>query len=226
MSGANIKGPQQLAVVKQKHRPNYSNDVATGRRKMEKESSVEIDVRAPQTSRIKIGIRVKSYQQIETLQIKGRGTVLKLWKETDPFPSGEGPLSSGQPSITTQLEAVFPTVNPDGTATGDQWVGFIAKYDPTVHGTKSFDTDLVVNPVDRIPANGFQPVTIAFTPEGNLFQTDHYLVATSVLPGENSTFSHTAITLGGSKAKTVKKPAKAKKPASRKSKTSKKKKKR
>ena len=52
-----------------------------------------------------------------------------------------------------------------------------------------------MNPVDNIPANGFQPVTIAFTTEGNRFETDHYIVATSILPGEQSTFAHMAITL-------------------------------
>jgi hypothetical protein len=211
MSGADIKGAQQGATITQKHRPNYSDDPVTHKRKMEKESTVGIDVRAPQVSRIKIGIRIKTYEKIDSLQIKGKGTPLMLWKETDPFPSGEPPLSGGQPSIVTQLKAIYDTDNPDGTPTGDQWIGFIAKYDPADHGTKIFDTDLVVNPVDKIPANGFQPVTIAFTTEGNRFETDHYIVATSILPGEDSTFAHMAITLNKKKvAASKKKTSKAK----------------
>lgn len=226
MSGANLKGAQQGATVTQKHRPNYSDDPNTHKRKMQKESTVAVDVRAPQVSRIKIGIRIKTFQNIDSLKIKGQGHPLKLWKETDPFPPGEPPLSGGQPSIANQLKAIYDTSNTDGTPTGDQWIGFIAKYDPAQHGTKSFDTDLVVNPVDNIPANGFQPVTIAFTTEGNRFETDHYIVATSILPGEKSTFAHMAITLNKKTAAPPKKKTTKAKTAKKKTKKTTKKRKR
>ena len=83
-----------------------------------------------------------------------------------------------------------------------------------------------MNPVDNIPANGFQPVTIAFTTEGNRFETDHYIVATSILPGEKSTFAHMAITLNKKTAASPKKKTTKAKTAKKKTKKTTKKRKR
>jgi hypothetical protein len=233
MSSGGAMGVQQGAAVNQKHRPNYSNDTGTGRRQMEKESGLEYRVNGAQVARIKIGIRIRAYHQIESLKVLGRAHPVKaltVWPETS-WPAGEPVLAPPQSPISQQCDSVYSTTNPDGSPTGDMWFGFVAKYDPSQHGTNGFDTTIVVKNVDLIPANGFETVTIVFTPEGNMFATDHYIVATSVLPGENSTFAHRSVVLNGSGSAKGKKgstssKSKAAKGNTTKSKKAKKKKKR
>lgn len=209
MSSSGAAGVQQGAIVNQKHRPNYSNDAA-GRRKMEKESGLDFKVNGPQVTRIKIGIRIKNSHDIEKLTVVGNGNPMMVWKETS-FPASEPPLRPPQPLVSDQCNAIYSTTNADGSPSGDRWFGFVAKYDPNVHGANGFDTSIVVTKVDLIPRKGFEPVTIAFTFEGILFATGHYIVATSVLPGEDSTFDHKTITLGTSgSAKSKKGPTSAK----------------
>lgn len=223
MSSSGAMGVQQGAAIKQKRRPNYSDDPTSHRRKMEKESSLDFRVNGAQIARIKIGIRIRGYHEIETLTVKGRGRSMILWPETS-WPSTEPLLNPPQPPISQQCDLVFSTTNPDGSPSGDRWFGFVAKYNPSQHGSNGFDTTIVVKNVDLIPANGFETVTIAFTTEGTLFATGHYVVATSVLPGEDSTFLHRSVTLGKSRDGKDKKGSKSSKSKTAKSKKPKKKK--
>lgn len=198
MSSSGATGVQQGAIVKQKHRPDYSND-GDGRRQMSKDSGLDYTVTGPQTARIKIGIRLKDYLPIDKLIVSGANHTMTVWKETQ-WPVAEPRLGLGtvppgslQAPISEQCESILPTAN-----TGDAWTGFVAKYNPNVHGSRGFDTTIVVKDINLIPQNGFVPVTIVFTTEGIMFGTGHYVVATSVLPGEGSQFAHSSVRIGAS----------------------------
>jgi hypothetical protein len=168
MSGAGAKGPKQRVRVYQDGQATYP---AGGIRR---KGLVDVDDRLSRMARkVLIGLRVRNNQDILDFKLFGRKGTAK-----PPIPlTREG--ASG--AIATQLNVVAP-------APGEQWIGYIADYDDTLHGKNGFTTELQVSNFTA-NANGFQEVPVAFTykdPAGNEFTAGHYLVTTSILPGQNA----------------------------------------
>jgi hypothetical protein len=182
MSGLTAAGAKQGIVVNQKHRPNYYDKSAT-ERAIDKESSVTLPSMGKIKGGLRIGIRIRDKQTIDSLQIHGKNNSLSPQQEGAPY------------TIATELETICPA-----SRYGDKWVGFTATYDPSTHGGGPFETQLKVYPInDFIDPHGFQTVSIAVTTAGDTFTSGSYLVATSVLPGEESLMIHKAIQLTGGK---------------------------
>ncbi len=207
MSGLTAEGAKQGFVVTQKRRPDYS-DKSPHERLIDKKSSVTLPNMGTIKGGLRIGIRIRKGQIIQLLKIEGKGKNLNAKEEGNP------------PTIARELEEICPA-----DSSGDQWMGYTATYDPGTHGGGPFDTQLQLYPTNGyIHDNGFQTVSIAVTTAGDDFRTGSYLVATSVLPGENSLMMHRSIqlargtdskSLGKGKASARKKTSNRKTSASR-----------
>ena len=166
MSGPGAIGPKQRARVYQQGKASYQGGV------IQRTGLVDVDSRLTRESkRVLIGLRVRNDQDVLSLRIFGKkGTV-------------EIPLTREAPggTIATQLNMVAP-------AAGEQWIGFVSDYEKRLHGTNAFKTEIKVSNFTA-SANGFQEVPVAFTykdPAGNEFTAGHYIVTTSILPGQNA----------------------------------------
>lgn len=178
MSGLTAEGAKQGFIVTQKRRPDFSDRSAT-ERLIDKKSSVTLPHMGTIKGGLRIGIRIRKGQTIDLLKIEGKGKDLNAKQEGNP------------PTIARELEEICPA-----DSFGDQWIGYTATYDPGTHGGGPFDTQLKLYPTNGfIPDNGFQTVSIAVTTAGDDFRSGSYLVATSVLPGENSLMMHRSIQL-------------------------------
>ena len=207
MSGLTAEGAKQGFVVTQKRRPDFS-DKSPHERLIDKKSSVTLPNMGTIKGGLRIGIRIRKGQIIQLLKIEGKG------KNLNAKPEGSSS------TIARELEEICPA-----DSSGDQWIGYTATYDPGTHGGGPFDTQLKLYPTNGyIHDNGFQTVSIAVTTAGDDFRTGSYLVATSVLPGENSLMMHRSIqlargtdskSLGKGKASARKKTSNRKTSASR-----------
>lgn len=168
MSGPGAIGPKQRVRVYQDGKATYP---AGG---IWRKGLVDVDKRlSRQTRKVLIGLRVRSDQDILDFKLFGKKGATK-----PPIPLARE--ASGGP-IATQLEAV-------ASAPGERWIGYVADYNHRQHGENGFTTELQVSSFTA-NANGFQEVPVAFTykdPAGNEFTAGHYLVTTSILPGQNA----------------------------------------
>ena len=165
MSGKNIRGPVQKSRVRQKGKPTYDGG------KISKESEISIDDEVGRSRKdIKIGIRVQGDQDITEFKLFG----------TDKY--GNPKEIPTTPDAVGEIERELQSVSP---APGEKWVGYIAQYKPKEHGLDNFRTSITVDPFAADP-KGFQEVAVAFTYAEKHFDTDHYLVATSILPGSDA----------------------------------------
>jgi hypothetical protein len=211
MSGPGAKGPKQRVRVYQDGQATYP---AGGIRR---KGLVDVDKRLTRAARkVLIGLRIRATQDILDFKLFGKkGTTRPPILLTREAPGGP---------IATQLNVV-------AAASGEQWIGFVADYNNTLHGKNGFTTELQVSNFTA-NANGFQEVPVAFTykdPAGNEFTAGHYLVTTSILPGQNADPEPTpdhpidarSTSTGTSKLKSAK--PKTSKPAARRKKAARKK---
>ena len=196
MSGLTAEGAKQGIVVIQQRRPDFSDKSPT-ERMIDKHSTVTVPQMGTIKGGLRIGIRIRKRQTIESFQIHGKNNSdLSPQRERHPF------------TIARELEEICPA-----DASGDQWIGYNATYDPGTHGGGPFDTQLMLYPTNGfIHDHGFQTVSIAVTTGGDDFRSGSYLVATSVLPGEHSLMMHRSIQLasGTASKSSPKKQAKGK----------------
>jgi hypothetical protein len=168
MSGPGAKGPKQRVRVYQAGQATYP---AGGIRR---KGLVDVDKRLGRMARnVLIGLRVRNNQDILDFKLFGKKGAAK-----PPIPLTREAAGG---AIATQLNVVAP-------APGEQWIGYVADYNHTLHGKNGFTTELQVSNFTA-NANGFQEVPVAFTykdPAGNEFTAGHYLVTTSILPGQNA----------------------------------------
>jgi hypothetical protein len=163
MSGPGAKGPKQRARVFQDGKANHAGGG------IQRKGLVDVDKKIKRKSReVLIGLRVRNDQDVVSLRLWGK-------KGTVEIPVAREAAGG---TIVNQLNAVAP-------APGEQWIGFVSDYDKDLHGTNGFRTDIRVSNFTATP-NGFQEVPVAFTykdPAGNEFTAGHYIVTTSILPG-------------------------------------------
>lgn len=204
MSGPGAKGAKQRARVFQEGKASYQGGG------IQRTGLVDVDKRlARQSRKVLIGLRVRNDQDVLSLKIFGKNGTVEI-PVTREAAGG---------TIATQLNMVAP-------AAGEQWIGFVSDYEKPLHGTNGFKTQIQVSNFTA-NANGFQEVPVAFTykdPAGNEFTAGHYIVTTSILPGQNADPEPPPVNpIDGAKAK--KKPkAKAKAKSAKKSKAAKSKK--
>jgi hypothetical protein len=198
----NIRGGQAKLIIKKK-------TINFPPQKIEKES--ELDAQTPKPDhaiQLKLGLRIKQAQQIETLELRPAGGGLMA---VHPQPAND--------PIAQDLAATL------GLAADEKWATFLADYDPAF-GTK-FNSTLRVSPFS-VHDNGFQVVTVAFTHANRTFANDNYLFGLSILPGKNNAALQLPLSGSGQsakkpvkkaktskKAKAVRKPKKAKGPKRR-----------
>lgn len=168
MSGPGAIGPKQRVRVYQEGKATYP---AGGIRR---KGLVDVDKRLTRSAKqVLIGLRIRASQDILDFKLFGK-------KGTTQPPIPLTREAAGGP-IATQLNVV-------AAAPGEQWIGYVANYDHRVHGKNGFTTELQISNFTA-NANGFQEVPVAFTykdPAGNEFTAGHYLVTTSILPGQNA----------------------------------------
>jgi len=168
MSSAGAKGAKQRVRVYQDGQATYPGGG------IRRQGLVDVDTRlGKQMKTVLIGLRIETGQDIVDFQLFGKKGGVKV----DMHPARE---AAGGP-IATQLQAVAPEV-------GEKWIGYTADYNPNAHGKNGFTTVLEVRPFTT-NNNGFQEVPVAFTykdPAGNEFTAGHYIVGTSILPGQNA----------------------------------------
>jgi hypothetical protein len=168
MSSAGAKGANQRVRVYQHAKATYPGGG------IRRQGLVDVDTRlTKQMKTVLIGLRIEAAQDIVDFQLFGKKSGVKVNMNAAREAAG-GP-------IATQLQTVAPE-------TGQKWIGYTADYNPTAHGTNGFTTVLEVRPFTA-NSNGFQEVPIAFTykdPAGNEFTAGHYIVGTSILPGQNA----------------------------------------
>jgi len=168
MSGPGAKGPKQRVRVYQEGQATYP---AGGIRR---KGLLDVDTRLTrQPGKVLIGLRVRTDQDILDFKLFGKKGATK-----PPIPLVRE--AAGGP-IATQLGAV-------ASAPGERWIGYVADYNDTQHGKNGFTTELQVSNITAT-ANGFQEIPVAFTyknPAGNEFTAGHYLITTSILPGQNA----------------------------------------
>jgi len=219
MSSDTAKGAQQQAKIRQKQKPDYFDD-AGGVHEITKQSYVDLDLSTSDLRNVNLGLKIRDNQAIEPdgFKIWGRVTATGAWKKMTVTPLTGSDLTE----VQRQLNTVSPVTYKDATgterSTGEKWLAYKLAYDPTKHGFL-FKTELTLKPFDYVPKNGFQVVTSAFTYETVKFDEGHYIVGTSILPGEDSDFDHTAFRMksGRSAAKgKKKKKAKSRKKGKRK----------
>jgi hypothetical protein len=169
MSG-NTPGPQAELKIKKKNPAQYPPDLGhPGKKKIHKESDVQAIVATPQTTRVKLGLRIKASQTVAKFAIHSR------------TPHGDIPLSAPPYGEAAAIIQELTTVL--GAAADEQWVVYYADYH-TKYG-KNFDTEIELAPFEIHP-NGFQVVTVVFTHQTRHFDVDNYSFGVSVVPGENS----------------------------------------
>ena len=168
MSGPGAKGAKQRVRVYQDGQATYPGGG------IRRKGLVDVYSRLnKQMKTVLIGLRIEAAQDIVDFQLFGKKGGVKV----DMHPAREAP---GGP-ISTQLQTIAPEV-------GEKWIGYTADYNPTAHGKNGFTTVLEVSPFTT-NNNGFQEVPVAFTykdPAGDEFLAGHYIVGTSILPGQNA----------------------------------------
>jgi hypothetical protein len=168
MSGAGAKGAHQRVRVYQTGHATY----AAGN--FERNGLVDVDSRlGRQAKTVLIGLRIRNDQDILDFKLFG-----KKGNTTKQIPLIRQPPGG---AIANQLAVV-------AGAAGEQWIGYEAQYDQAEHGQNGFTTVLKLSNFTAA-ANGFQEVPVAFTykdPAGNEFTAGHYVVGTSILPGQNA----------------------------------------
>jgi hypothetical protein len=193
----------ELTMKIKKNKP-IVYDPADPKKKIRKESDVDTGVGHPQTTTVKIALRIRTNQGLKAFKIfhPPHSTELIL---NDP-PAGE------LAAILLQLKEVF------GTAADEQWIVKYADYE-TGFG-KKFTSILELDPF-LVHENGLQLVPVVFTHKDRSFAADNYVFAISILPGLNNA----GLPLGTALAESTKKSAKKKtaKKKSAKKKTAKKK---
>jgi hypothetical protein len=168
MSGPGAKGAKQRVRVYQDGQATYPGGG------IRRKGLVDVDSRlSKETKKVLIGLRIRNGQDIADFKLFGKkaGHVV-------PIPLVREAAGG---SIATQLQAVAGDV-------GEQWIGYVADYNHIQHGKNGFTTELQLTNFTTV-ANGFQEVPIAFTykdPAGNEFTAGHYIVGTSILPGQDA----------------------------------------
>jgi hypothetical protein len=121
----------------------------------------------PGTLTLKLGLRIKAVQQVDTFNVKATSNGQLLTMET---------ANDLAPDLTATL----------GLAADEKWATYrVVNYDPAAHG-KSFETTLVLSGY-QIPDNGFQIVTIAVSHDDQTFANGSYGFGVSLIPGKNNT---------------------------------------
>jgi len=192
MAGATfVKGARRDVVINKKPAPNNpAYPPAGARRKIHKQSEVQLRTATAPPGRIKLGVRVKQAESVEQFEIVGRGgNVLALTPAADP-------------AIAADLGTAL------GVAADEKWVTYRADWDPATFGRR-FDTKLTLNPFECHP-NGVRVFTIAITYDALSFTSDHYVYGVSVLPGENSQGLPIDVGAAAPAKKTAKKTSKKK----------------
>jgi hypothetical protein len=170
------------------------------------ERYVLADVYVPPGSlTLKLGLRIKAVQQVDTFSVKATKNGQLLTMET---------ANDLAPDLTATL----------GLAADEKWATYrLLNYNPAAHG-KSFETTLVLSGY-QIPDNGFQIVTIAVSHDDQTFAGGSYGFGLSLIPGKNNTSWIMPLGAGRAAAPQGKDPAakgsrgasrKAKPPAARK----------
>jgi hypothetical protein len=166
MSGPGASGAKQRARVYQVDKATYQSGG------IQRKGLVDVDKRLlREPKKVLIGLRVRNDQDILGFRMFGKNGAVQI------------PLSREAPNgtIATQLNTVAP-------ASGERWIGYVSDYDPEQHGENGFRTEIHVSNFTA-NANGFQEIPVAFTyhnPAGNEFAVGHYIVTTSILPGQNA----------------------------------------
>ena len=208
MSSDRAKGAQQQARIRQMKKPDYTDDAA-GTPEIQKQSFIDLDLKTADTQNVNLGLKIRDSQVVDEFKLYGRLSASGKWKLIKTTALAGADLAT----IRTQLNAVSPITFTDGAGidrpNGEKWVVYKVEYDPTKHGFL-FKTDLTLKPFDVVPKNGFQVVTSAFTYDTVAFDDGHYIVGTSVLPGEDSDFDHSSLTISKGTKKKKKKKGKGK----------------
>jgi hypothetical protein len=148
MAGNFISGAKRDIVITKKPVPNNPAypPGAGGGKKIQKKSEAKITNPTIPPGVIKIGLRVRQTETVDTFQLIGKnGQQLALTA-----------LPAGNP-VEADLAAAL------GVAANEKWIVFRSNgnYNPTTFG-KKFDTELVLNPFDCHP-NGVRVLTVAAT---------------------------------------------------------------
>ena len=198
MAGANwIKGGRRDITIEKKQIANNPAYPPTGlKKKINKQSTVQLKTVNVPAGTLNIGVRVKQTENVEQLEILGKnGQQLVL----TPAPVQGNPPSN---PVADDLATAF------GVGSDEKWVTYTAQWNPATFG-KTFDTKLVLNPFE-CHANGVRVFMIAITYDSLTFTNDHYVYGVSVLPGENSKGFAIDVTAAAAKTTTKKKAAKRK----------------
>jgi hypothetical protein len=199
MSSDVAHGAQQQARIRQKKKPEYPDD-DSGTPEIQKESLIELDLATADEREVNVGLKIRASQVVDEFKLWGRRTATGTWKVIRTTALTGSDLTT----VQDQLNAVSPITYKDSVGTeksnGEKWVVYKAEYNPVRHGFL-FRTDLTLKPFNVVPKNGFQVVTTAFTYNTIPFDTGHYIVGTSVLPGEDSDFDHTTLKINAGKRK-------------------------
>jgi len=193
MAGAFITGAKRDITITKKPIANNPAYPPSGgpKPKIQKKSEAKITNPTIPPGVIKIGLRVKQTETVETFKLLGRnGQQLPL-----------SALPAGNP-VEADLAAAL------GIAADEKWVTFRSNvnYNPATFG-RTFDTELVLNPFD-CHVNGVRVLTVAATFDALSFANDHYVYGVSILPGQNSKGFSIDVRATAPKKKTAKKAPK------------------
>jgi len=169
MSGGGLRGAKPAVDIKTK---KANRDAVTGR--VKKESDVAIKMKIDKGLPVKIGMRVEQAQAAGVV-LKITKPVMPVTKEATTLP----PVAATQP-VSFELAAAFPL--PAGST--EQWVAWTGTIPGAGQVNKlDLETELEIDG-SAIPANGYQMVPVVMTYVTKAFATDHYLVDSSIIPGE------------------------------------------
>jgi hypothetical protein len=193
MSGGGIKGAKPAVDIKTK---KAGRDPVTN--VVKRESDVAIKMKVDLGKEIKIGMRVEQ-AQAATVALKIVKPATALTKEPTAWPAAAG-------TVPFELAAAFP-VPAGSTEQWVAWTGFLPGHGQV--NKLDLETELEIDG-SAIPAQGFQMIPVIMTYRLNDLTTDHYLVDSSVVPGQSMAAIPAAIA-GKTKKKTAgkakKKPA-------------------
>jgi hypothetical protein len=191
---SNRPGAELTMKIKNNKPPVY--DPVDPKKKIRKESDVDTGVGHPQTTFVKIALRIRLTQALQVFRIQFSPDPIDILPLSDPPAAELGP-------ILAELTTVF------GTAADEQWVVKYGDYKKRF-GTK-FSTTLELDPFGVHP-NGLQLVPVVFTHKDRSFAADNYVFGISILPGKDNGGIPLGTALAGTKKKVVKKKPAKKKP--------------
>jgi hypothetical protein len=180
MSGR-VKGAKPNIAIKTTDLKYEDYRARDGRKKKKVKKSSDVDVTAQKDSfGVKVGIRVERGQEVELSLYAGPNG-----KVVVPI-DDEEPDDNGVMQIAREMAKAFGGDESD-------WRGFNVTYlkDYGSH----FSTKFRLQPIDNIPANGFQILPVILARVETDLTKGHYFVGASIVPGADS--RGRAIRLGG-----------------------------